>query len=482
MARPPAINPQYHDEIIEKYKTGLYSMSELAILYGVTKQAIGTVLKRNGIKAVKKRMFSNEQEQAIIKSYQSGKSLNAVATEFDCHSVSIAKVLKRHKIPRQDYRIIDFSNDDIEKMKTLYLAGKTTYELGDMFNCDPGVIIRQLSSNGIDLRLGQFEKQVTKEDEKQAIKLYESGLTSEQVGNEIGFSQVTILNILKHNDVERRNSRNFTDSEEAEIGKLYQAGFSTKQIMRAYGYDHHISIVAAIKRQGIEIRSNHDANRIYNLNPHVFDVIDTEEKAYHLGYIYADGCVHGRSLTMGLNAKDKIHLQRLKSFLETDAPINETEVTASKSDKKYKQVRLVVTHKHLAKRLKQLGVKRSRPDIQRCISQIPEHLLNHWLRGLFDADGSFHGKPGMGICGRKDAMKVCRQILIDYAGASPIPQVYKHTTADVWYITYGGRKQCVKLANWIYKNATIYLERKKRIPYNWPKPKTRIRNKKGQYI
>jgi hypothetical protein len=54
MARPPAIDPQYHDEIIEKYKTGLYSMSELAKPYSVTKQAIGTVLKRNGIKAVKK--------------------------------------------------------------------------------------------------------------------------------------------------------------------------------------------------------------------------------------------------------------------------------------------------------------------------------------------------------------------------------------------------------------------------------------------
>lgn len=455
-------------------------MDELGKPYGVTKQAVGTVLKNNDIKAVKKRMFSDKQEQQIIQSYQSGKSLEAVANEFGCHSVSIVKILKKHNIPRQDYRIIDFSDNDIEKMKTLYCGGKTTYELSEMFNCDPGVISRRLSDNGIELRAGQFERQVTKEDETKAIELYQSGLTSEQIGNEIGFSQGTVLDILKRHNIDRRNSRNFTDSEEAEIGKLYQAGFSAKQITRAYGLNHHISIVAAIRRQGIEIRSNHDANRLYLVNHNFFDVIDTEEKAYILGFVYADGAVHKRSLIVTLSSKDKKQLEKIKACLQSEHPINDHIRKAWKGGKRYKASTLNITHGHLAKRLKSLGIIKKRPNLENCISQIPNHLIHHWIRGLIDGDGSFHTKPGFGIVGGKPLLEFIRKTFTSEIELNPNIKIHKHPTAKVYSLVYGGRIQAQKIANYLYKDATIWLERKREVVENYPEPMPRTKNKSGQ--
>jgi len=266
-------------------------------------------------------------------------------------------------------------------------------------------------------------------------------------------------------------ARNFTNSEEAEIVKLYTVGkFGIKQIKRAYGYKYHISFSAALKRQGVTIRSNHEANRIYKINPYVFDKIDNEQAAYFLGFIYADGCVHKRSLSVAIKREDVKIIQRLKSFLQSEHPIKNTSCGATKTDKRYNQVTFIVTHKHLAKRLKQLGINKDRPNINDCLSQVPSRLLNHWLRGLFDGDGSWHKAIGMNICGQKDAMESCRKILIKYANTSPVPQVYKHQIANIWYINYGGRVQCLRIADWIYKDATIYLKRKYTIPYNWRNP------------
>lgn len=482
MARPPAIDPKYHDEIIEKYKTGLYSMSELAQPYGVTKQAIGTVLKHNGIKAVKKRMFSDEQEQAIISSYQSGKSLDAVATEFDCHSVSIAKVLEQHKIPRQDYRIINFSDSDIEKMITLYSGGKTTYELGEMFNCDPGVISRHLSKNGIELRAGQFEKQVTKEDETKAIELYQSGMSCKDVGKHIGFSDTAVLSILKRHNIERRDTRNFTDSEEAEVAKLYQYGFSARKIASAYGLNHHTSITSALERCNIILRTNEEISRIYTLNQYAFDKIDNEHAAYWLGFIYADGCVSKKSLIVKLARKDEKQVQRLKAFLQCGHPIEQTTSSASNTDKIYKQSGITITHKHLAARLKDLGITPKRKNFEKCITQIPSNMIQHWIRGLVDGDGSFHSyKPGFNIVGQKEMLKFIRDIFAKEIGLNPEIKIHKHPTAKIHNLVYSGRPQCLKIANYLYKDSAIWMERKRNIVEGYPKPKPRKRNKEGQF-
>ena len=64
---------------------------------------------------------------------------------------------------------------------------------------------------------------------------------------------------------------------------------------------------------------------IYNTAQHtcidetVFDVIDTEEKAYWLGFMYADGCIYSKEYRMelSLQGSDVEHLQKFSKFLKS---------------------------------------------------------------------------------------------------------------------------------------------------------------------
>lgn len=271
-------------------------------------------------------------------------------------------------------------------------------------------------------------------------------------------------------------TRNFTDSEEIEIAKLYTVGkFGVKQIKRAYGFKHHISFSAALKRHGIKIRSNHEANRIYKVNPHVFDVIDNEQAAYWLGFIYADGCVHNRSLSIAIKRKDIEIIQGLKLFLESEHPINLTMCGASNTNKRYKQAQFFVTHQHLAKRLHQLGIVAGRGQSNKTVSQIPNSLIHHWIRGLMDGDGSWHERPGISLCGEKSLLEHVRRTLSENVDTNQNMKIHKHKTAKIHQLRYGGRLQCLRIADWLYKDATIWLERKREVWENWPKPQVQIK-------
>ena len=70
-----------------------------------------------------------------------------------------------------------------------------------------------------------------------------------------------------------------------------------------------------MKDAGIEIIRY---RRKYALNETFFEVINSEEKAYWLGFIAADGCVYRRTLSINLNIKDKEHLEKLITVLNSE--------------------------------------------------------------------------------------------------------------------------------------------------------------------
>ena len=285
--------------------------------------------------------------------------------------------------------------------------------------------------------------------------------------------------------------RNFTDSEEEQIAKIYLAGHSARAIARAYGKDHHISIVAALKRQGVEQRSPGERNRLYALNPHVFDTIDNELAAYFLGYLFADGCV-SRNKTLGLGIKwsDKELLVGLKTFLESEAPIKSVFVCSSATqEKKYRQATFEATERHLASRLMELGIIAGRPSHEQMIKQTPPNLYNHLIRGYFDGDGSAR-KPNatrggsIVFCGSKELMIWIRDLIAMQAGTNPRLKIQKHNTANLHYLYFSGTGVALKVARYMYKDATFWLARKKKVIESWPALKPRVikRNEKGRFV
>lgn len=132
-------------------------------------------------------------------------------------------------------------------------------------------------------------------------------------------------------------------------------------------------------------------------NEHVFDFIDSEEKAYWLGFIFADGYIYSAPLKEGKTRvdynfelcssdKDKGHMEKFNKFIDRNK-----EVKVTKSDKLgHFRCRVCLSSKHLWNTLNYLGCT---PNKSLTLS-FPKlsvfrdaSLIRHFIRGYFDGDG-----------------------------------------------------------------------------------------------
>src|SRR5581483_4155416 len=72
-----------------------------------------------------------------------------------------------------------------------------------------------------------------------------------------------------------------------------------------------------------------EGTSLYTFDDQFFNVIDTETKAYWLGFITADGCVrtdhYNHQLKVKLKDSDASHLEKLKAALAADHPVKSGE-------------------------------------------------------------------------------------------------------------------------------------------------------------
>jgi len=266
-------------------------------------------------------------------------------------------------------------------------------------------------------------------------------------------------------------SRLFTDDEEYEIGEEYLSGTSARALARKYGTGHRV-ICEGLARQGIEQRSPSERNRLYQVNHNAFDKIDCEEKAYWYGFLFADGCVsRNKTLSIELSPRDRNHLYKLKEFLMCESPIKNSE-----SSMGYPTIRFNTTSRRLAARLMELGITKGRRNSDIWTYECPERLWNHWMRGYFDGDGTSGKRPSLGFMGRYDLLQIIRRVLYVEADRNPHLKIMKHTTSRIYYLIYSGRYNARAVAEYLYRDATIWLERKRERIDVWPDRKERMRN------
>lgn len=205
-----------------------------------------------------------------------------------------------------------------------------------------------------------------------------------------------------------------------------------------------------------------------------FDNIDNEKKAYWLGYIYADGYVSGPDfgkqeykLSISCSSSDLNHLLKFKEDLKSDHKI----IYIPKTVVKYKNnisnyirketYRIDIYDKYLYNSLLNKGLcQRKSLIITFPLNIIPSDLINHFLRGYFDGDGSIYydkscNQYKISILGTKD-------FLTGYVSNLPFSCniIKDRRTINTYYFKISGKK--VKLFfDHIYNNSSLFLERKK---------------------
>ncbi len=261
--------------------------------------------------------------------------------------------------------------------------------------------------------------------------------------------------------------KRMTNEEKSDIIQEYlETGISCLELGKKFGY-HRDSIYDMLRKNNIDTTISR--HKIYDINQHYFDVIDTEEKAYILGFLYADGCNSDRgSISISLQYRDIDILEKIKSNLNSTHPISK--FIRKENDKNRQDVaNLVICNVHMSRQLTKLGCwpRKSltlEPPIE---EQVPKYLLRHWLRGVWDGDGCHYIYYRKGLrpdclCGVISTLNVCNFISTLLKNEIGINShiACKNNNVTTRQLQVSGNKQVMKFMSWLYRDATIYLDRK----------------------
>ncbi len=213
-----------------------------------------------------------------------------------------------------------------------------------------------------------------------------------------------------------------------------------------------INVVSGGYHRGFENKIKHD----------YFDKIDTEHKSYWLGFLFADGYNNEKfyQIELTLKKEDKYMLMKLKNDLETVYEIQDRLINSF--SKQYECSRLTIYSKQISKSLSRLGCHKAKTFDITFPDHLSTNLIHHFMRGYFDGDGC--------ISLSKDTYKFSlngtRIFLEEFVKILHLNT--NITSPDYWNMDgkahrweKSGRLNILKIYEFLYKDSTIYLERKR---------------------
>lgn len=269
--------------------------------------------------------------------------------------------------------------------------------------------------------------------------------------------------------------RIFTKEETDLMIKMYKDGETYDCISKiiktkASKVSEHLKLLGYGKRAKNTLK-NHEylsASRKNSVNEDFFEIINSESKAYWLGFLYADGYVckrydknghqKGGSIELCLKSDDKYHIQNFLDDINSSAPISNKTITLN--DRKYSAKRTCVSSIKLVNDLIRHGCVENKSLILKPPLTVPKELLHHFIRGYFDGDGCVAFYPERyhyvySIIGTQEVLK----FIADESNVSSF-EIRSFEHKNCFELRIYSKKDVEKFHNYIYKDKSIYLERK----------------------
>ena len=188
-------------------------------------------------------------------------------------------------------------------------------------------------------------------------------------------------------------------------------------------------------------------NYKYYTNHDYFEHL-TEESAYWLGFIYADGCVRPElnMMVLQISIKDEDHLKLFHSKIGGSLKYNPSRPDA---------VTLNVVSKKLIKDLISYGCGAAK-SLTVDFPNLPEEVVPHFIRGYLDGDGCIfncHNKLAFNILGTESFLEKLNLYLPYQAKVHLKHKTKIHTTMH-----YSNR--AIANLTWIHQNSNLCLDRK----------------------
>lgn len=307
----------------------------------------------------------------------------------------------------------------------------------------------------------------TNEEKQDIVKSFQEGTTFKELQSRYNAHYLTIKKVLDEFNVNTYSKRRWTEKQKQDILEMYtKKSMTVTQIKKVYT-THAREIGKILKEFGVDT-SYYMSRRVNrNVNKDFFEVIDTEEKAYILGLLIADGCVRERrpgQLYLALELIDKDMIERVKKEINIDSSTHNTVRKRDYIKNEKPTYSFQVTENKLCTDLAKYGVVPMKTKVTDWLTQdIPDTLKRHFLRGLFDGDGSigcYKNKWTIALINNHPKfLRDVGQWIEDLLGFN-CPTVSKTSTSNRIIYTGKKAKEVMKL---LYQDNNISLKRKQKL-------------------
>lgn len=327
------------------------------------------------------------------------KSVIQIAKEYSCSENTIRRAMKK-------YGLVKTSKKPYQNKETLLdmLQTKTVQEIADYFSVDNHTISRWINKNNISFN----DKKPYRNKEWLEQKLKEFNGSLSEISKETGYKKDTMLEWC-------------------------------------YKFN---------------LKHTPDFNRKYNLNIDYFKEIDSEIKAYYLGFGMADFGMDKNcySFEFRLKKDDKYIIEKLAKELNYTADLYHYK------DNVREGYALNISSRNICRDLIYHGIVPNKSGKEILPNTVPKKLIKHFVRGFIDGDGYIGGENDktLAICSMSYnillSIKLFLEKELNIKEYEIRPTLKESGNILYYYKIYGD--SFIKVLDYLYKDSTIYLTRK----------------------
>lgn len=306
--------------------------------------------------------------------------------------------------------------------------------------------------------------------DKQIIDLYlnHPEITTKEIAKQFNVSISTIARIARINNLPRRvgsaSNVRLTKEQIEEIKEKYTKAVSILTLQKEYNisYDRVKNIIKDCEIVSIAKQKNP------NLKENYFESIDSNEKAYWLGWIISDGAITNNpekskyQLELTIKQEDEYILHLLEKDLGVEHRVYPSQEIYS---------RFSLGSKKIVQDLEKLGITQNKSFTVKVPKFNPKYN-SHFLRGLFDGDGGFTVYTRatgqfcreFSICGNENVVSWALETL-----TTDIPTLKRNSISkerSIKRIRWFSEKDIILLRDYLYKGCGNHcLQRKADLIY-----------------
>lgn len=221
-------------------------------------------------------------------------------------------------------------------------------------------------------------------------------------------------------------------------------------------------------RIAIEYKNSLNFRRTYHVDKNYFDLVDSSDKAYWLGFLWGDGTVGDDSVTLALCTKDIEHLDKFKKCIKSNHPIKIFKHNVTRFNRTGGEYcRVCIYSKDMVNVIhNNYGIFKGREDFSKTLENVPKEFHRDLLRGLIDSDGSVFIKDryniSLSLIASDSVLDFYESFINDITGniKKYKRSIHRNGYAGVKTIQLGGAQRIFFILHSIYQNSNIYLGRK----------------------